>query len=371
MRQGVPELIMIDQNVPMGAIRTASILRLHPDYQQVPILLTIADDEKRVEELMEKGKKINLQAYIRKPCTSAELEAGIREHLQVKLPRIALQDIRAELAHLTQLPVLSPAHQQMMKLLAQEDAAVDIPAVVRTMESDQGLSTAVMRMCRSAYYGFRGNTISSAIVFLGVEKVRSIVQATIVFDIFADQDDRSVLNGFSMLKLWQHCVACGIIMEMAGGHIKGRDHFLAGMLHDIGKVILYFRFPEYFAEILRIADEEHKSIYQAERALLGITHAEIGAQLARKWDLPPTLSTSIAFHHHPSAAPQHRRLTSLVHVSDITARQLGIGYGGDNQQIKMDPYAQRIARYTAHIAEKKGEIIAQLESLIPSMRQGH
>ena len=363
LRQGLPDLILVDQNVPMGGFKTARLLRLHPRYQQLPILLLV-DKKTEISDLVKEGEKVNLNAFISKPCSGAVLEQNIEANLKVQLPKLSLGDVREDLAHLTSLPVLSPAHRKILALLSREDNEVDIPEVTRTIQSDQGLSTAVMRVCHSAYYGFRGNTIEGATTFLGVDKLRGIVQAMIVFDVFASETDRETQDGFSILELWKHCLACGVIMEEGKHQIKGRDHFIAGLLHDIGKVILHLRFPDYFAELLRMVQHEEKSMHQAERELIGITHADIGYELAQKWNLPPTIATSIAFHHSPGGALVHRRLSALVHVGDILARALDIGHAGDLQKLPIHEAAKPIARFLSGVMGKRDEIVAQVESMI-------
>jgi HD-like signal output (HDOD) protein len=98
--------------------------------------------------------------------------------------------------------------------------------------------------------------------------------------------------------------------------------------------------------------------------LLGIDHSVIGYELARKWELPPTIATAIAFHHHPSEALQHRRLSSLVHASDVLARTLDIGCGGDRRPVKIDESAKSITRHLSAVAEQKEEIVRQVESIV-------
>ena len=370
MRETLPHLILIDQDVPIGGVKTARILRLHPRYQRIPIIVAVAPKKSEVRRLIQEGARMNLEAFIAKPYAFETLEAKIAAHINAKLGSISLPDIRDELRSLTNLPVLSPVHQKMLNLLGQEDEEVDIRELVRTVESDQGLTTAVMRICHAAFYGFNGNTILTAITFLGIGEIRKMVQASIVFDIFAQEGDVEDAGGFSMMELWKHSVACGVIMEMGGRQVKGRDHFILGILHDIGKIIMRLRFPDHFAELRRIVDEEQKSMYQAERELLGLTHADIGFELARQWDLPDTISTCIAFHHIPSKAAAHKRLASLVHVSDITARSMLIGHGGDDQVPAMDDYAVRIARHMSALAERRDEITAQVESIVPRVQEG-
>ena len=363
MREAQPDLIMIDQDVPMGGIKTARLLRLHPAYQQIPIILTV-DQQRDVESLIADGQKINLNAFVAKPFSSATLEEKIAENLREKLGKISVKDIREEIVKLTNLPVLQPAHRKMLSLLSQEDNQVDVPELIRTIQTDQGLTTEILRICHSAYYGFKGNSIEGATTFLGIDKIRKIVQASIIFNVFEMERDAAKQDGFSILELWKHCVACGLIMEEGGHRVKGRDHFIAGMLHDIGKIVLYLRFRDYFEEILRIVREEKKSMYQAERELIGIAHTDIGYELARKWELPSTIASSIAFHHNLSMALQHRRLTMLVHLSDILTRRLEIGHAGDRQNIIMDPEAQSLAKYVFAVAQKKEEIFSEAESVV-------
>ena len=363
MRAQLPDLLLIDQDVPMGGFKTARILRLHPAYQQLPIVLTVSRD--RIDqERLDQGKPLNLGAFLTKPCTGRVLEEKIQEGLRQRLGKVSVADMRAELARLSDLPVLLGSHRKMLNLLAREDGEVDIAQLIRTIETDQGLTTRILRVSHSAYYGFRGNSVEAAITFLGIDKIRRIVQASIIFDLFGIERGREESDGFSILKLWKHSVACGLIVEEGGHRVRGRDHFIAGMLHDVGKVVLFLRFREYFAEILRMVREEEVSMYQAERELLGITHADIGHELARKWELPPTIATCIAFHHRPSAALQHRRLTALVHLADALTRILQIGHGGDVRPIQIDPLAQPLAKYVFAAAEKKEAIAAEVESVV-------
>ena len=358
-----PNLILIDQDVEMGGLRTAHLLRLHPRYQRVPIVL-IVDRDCDVEALKKEGESVHLSSFLHKPFSGAELEKTTVDNLRLELPPLSIDNLRTSLLKLTHLPVLEPNHRKMLSLLSPEDARVDIPQLVRAVELDQGMTTAVMHICNSAYYGFRGNSIQGAITFLGIDKLRKIVQSVIVFDAFGPRDDKDLHDGFSINSLWKHSLACGVIMEKGGQMVRGRGHFIAGMLHDIGKFIIYLRFPEYFHEVLCIVREEGKSMYQAERELIGITHADFGYELARKWDLPPTIANAIAHHHHPSQALQHKRLASLVHLSDILARTLSIGHGGDRKKIRMDDVAAPLAKYVLAVARDKDRIAQEVEAMV-------
>jgi len=362
LRQHIPDVLVIDDDVPMGALRTSQLLRLHADCQHLPAVLLASGEVKRPDGAPPTDDPAI--AVLAKPCSGPALKAAIEAARRKNLPRLSVGEMRRYLDSVARLPVITEAHRKILALLANEDDQVDLPEVVRTVEADPGLITSVLRVCRSAYYGFRGNSIELAVTFLGVDRIRSIVQAAIVFNVFSGANRKGADDKFTPLELWKHSVACGIIMEEGGHQVKGRDHFIAGMLHDIGKLIIYLRFPDHFAEIRRLVTEDGQTMYDAELALMGITHAEIGYELARKWELPPTISTAIAHHHRPSGALQHRRLSSLVHTADILARALDIGCGGDRQTHPMDPVATPIARYLAGVVDRKEEIAQRVESMV-------
>lgn len=366
LRRQQPDLVLVDQQVPMGGAKTARLLRLHPVCQRLPILLLV--DGRQVDpELLAEGRRAQIHLFVAKPCTAAVLEDKIQEGLRQRLERLSINLMREEIGQLSELPVLLSNHRKMLALLARENNQVEVPELIRTIELDQGLTTEVLRVCHSAYYGFRGNTLESAVTFLGLDKIRRIVQASIIFDLFG-ADREQAPDGFSILELWKHSVGCGLVMEASGRKVRGRDHFIAGMLHDVGKVILYLRFHDYFIEVARIAREEQRTFLSAEQDLVGVTHTDVGHELARRWDLPHTITTAIAFHHTPSAALQHQRLAALVHLSDILCRTMQLGHPGDRQSIPLDPGAQPLARYVFAAEAQRAEIEAEVESIVSQGR---
>jgi len=367
MARNCPDVLVIDDDVPMGARRTAQLLRLHPDFQHLPaLILAKAEEEAPADASQGDDPAITVLA---KPCSGKALQEAMEGARRLSLPRLSVNEMRRYLESVARLPTIGEAHRKILSLLSNEDEQVDIPEVVRTIEADPGLTTSVLRVCRAAYYGFRGNTIELAITFLGVDKIRSIVQSAIVFNVFTALRRKTDDDDFTPLDLWKHSVACGIVMEEGGRQVKGRDHFIAGMLHDIGKLIIYLRFPDHFAEVRRMVTQEGMRMYDAELSLLGVTHAEIGYELARRWELPPTISTAIAFHHHPSAALQHRRLSSLVHTADVLCQVMGIGSGGDEKPPVMDEGAKAIARYVARVVNDKDDIAQRVESMVVEYHQ--
>ena len=204
--------------------------------------------------------------------------------------------------------------------------------------------------------------MKQALTFLGVEIIRQIVQSAIVSSIFTG-GGKNHSAAFTMEDLWRHSLATGLVMEALSKADKKHSHFMMGMLHDVGKAIFNFRFPDYFAQAVDLAQKEEIPLVEAERELLGITHAECGGELARHWDLPGEIRTAIVTHHAPSTAPQHRRLAAMVHLADIAVRQMGIGSGGDNQVPAMDPLAKRLEGSLEAIFERKDEFTNQVDSI--------
>ena len=221
-----------------------------------------------------------------------------------------------------------------------------------------------MRVCRSAHFGFQGGLMQQALAFLGIEEVRQIVQSATLANIFEEETDGSG-NSLSLKDLWKHSLATGLAMEFLGKADKEKTRFLLGILHDIGKVIFKFCFPDHFEAVMDMVEKENCSMLHAEQELLGITHAECGGELAVHWDLPPEVRTAIAWHHAPSQTTQHRRLAAMVHLADIAVRTMEIGYAGDSLIPEIDLYAKRsFPKKLEELIENKEEFIEQVEAIL-------
>ena len=115
--------------------------------------------------------------------------------------------------------------------------------------------------------------------------------------------------------------------------------FLAGMLHDLGKVVLDCYFSDYYASVLELVKSEEMPILRAEQEILGLSHAEIGGQLAKEWKFSNSYLNTILYHHQPRQARRYQRLVCLVHIADVLCRQLGYGSGGDDVVPEFDENA--------------------------------
>jgi HD-like signal output (HDOD) protein/CheY-like chemotaxis protein len=368
LRSQLCDLILMDHRVPMGGVKTARLLRLHPKYRALPIVLGLPTDQEEARQVVMDAQQVGLSHFLIKPFSLDSLQKKMQEILKIEEERPPPaqptdQEIRQEIRQLSNLPAMSAAHTRLLLLLSKPDDQVDLVQVARTVETDPSLATKVMRTCRSAYYGFQGRVMRQAVAFLGVQVMRKIVQSAIIYSVMGNEGPGEDLR-LSMMDLWRHSLAVGMGMEIIGKADKMKIHFLLGLGHDLGKAIFKFRFPDHYRKVLDLVQEENLSILQAEEKLLGITHCESGGELALHWELPGEVRSAIIGHHNPSSISQHRRLAAMVQIADIAARTMKIGYAGDNLIPEMDPYARRMRRSLEEITAQKDDFIRQTESIL-------
>ncbi|RMD80417.1 MAG: HDOD domain-containing protein [Gammaproteobacteria bacterium] len=202
--------------------------------------------------------------------------------------------------------------------------------IARVLEKDPGLTARLLRIANSAFYGFPSqiDTVSRAITVIGTRELRDLVLATCVVRLFKGLPNDLV----TMDDFWRHSIGCGLaaraLAAQRGERLKER-HFVAGLLHDIGALIVYAKLPELAREALLRARHQHQPIFLAERAVMGFDHGAVGCELMRKWKLPEHLQEAAAFHHEPEKAPVDPRDVAMVHLADRIAEAMGLGSSGE------------------------------------------
>lgn len=258
------------------------------------------------------------------------------------------------------MPALPHVVIRVMELTEDPNStAQDINAV---LNHDQGMTAKVLRMANSAFYGFprRIATVTDATLFLGFKTVRSIVIAASVSDLLNKE-----MEGFALApgELWRHsqCVA------MAARYIAKLNKFAyvdlaytAGLLHDIGKVILNDSVKESYHEVVDMAFTRNIPFMAAENEVLGFNHAAVGAKIAEKWNLPPELVEAIAFHHEPEQAKVNKSITAIVHVADAICMAMGIGIGIDGM---LYPFSEQALKILGLNEGDLDSIISQLTDI--------
>lgn len=227
------------------------------------------------------------------------------------------------------LPTLPTVVIKMMELIDKKDTSVqELSSLIST---DPVLMARLLKIANSAFYGFSRqiSTLDNAIVALGFNQLKCLGVSLSVVDQFGHSPGGQT---FDLNRFWEHSAGVGIASRMLAkiyGYPSGAEAFVAGLLHDIGKLVVFRFFPKEFDEILMLAKDGGMPFMVAERAVIDVTHCEIGRWLAETWNMPNELIDGIAFHHEPAGAENHPDIAMLVHLADILCRTLQMGSGGD------------------------------------------
>ena len=236
---------------------------------------------------------------------------------------IIIQNIK----NLQTLPTIYTSISEALK-----DPLVTPEKLAQIISIDQVSSVKILKVANSPFYGFRGriDTISQAILYLGFDEIKNIIFALSVVNIFTK--DREILN-FRPTDLWAHSIAVGIGTRLIGSAIGEKElenYFLAGIIHDIGKLLFIEFLPKDYGKVLKLVEEKNCYIKEAEFEVLGMDHCKAGQMLAEKWKLPAGLQDAILLHHAGIKANQTSKLIASVHIADILATALELGKCGDN-----------------------------------------
>ena len=227
-----------------------------------------------------------------------------------------------------EIPTLPLIYQELFQMMQNPDASV--PAIAEIIAQDQALTAKILHLVNSAFYGFSQQilTISRAVVILGFKAVRSAALAISVFDYFKDESSSDQLD---MGKFWEHSIAVATISKVLADRTpvkQAEEAFTIGLLHDAGKLIEKRYFPKDFDELCRVAQEQHLSWYDCEKALFSVNHAVIGKVVFRMWDFPPSVVEAVQLHHSSVLNAKYPQLTALIQVADFVAYEMGFGAPG-------------------------------------------
>ncbi len=233
-----------------------------------------------------------------------------------------LADVRSTLA-------LPTAAIETLTLL--QDPSADIHDIARSIEHDPGLTANVLKLANSSFFGMAHSvgSVQQAIVRLGTAEIVQMVTSLSLAPI----KERSV-PGYDLMPgaLWEHAIAVAVTADQIAHlrSVKPSAHtFTAGMLIDVGKLVLDQAVGAEIEPIRRLAFGQQMSFEQAERTVLGIDHAEVGAHLLEHWKVPGSLVEVVRWHHEPQNVSGNRDLVDLVHTADQLVTLCGVGCGAD------------------------------------------
>jgi putative nucleotidyltransferase with HDIG domain len=234
------------------------------------------------------------------------------------------------LAKVRTVPSMPSVVIKLRQYLSDPDVSFD--ELAKVIEFDPGLTVNLLQLANSAYFGWSGRikTVKEAITRLGTNRIFQMVLCMSVAPLV-----RKPVKGYDMESngLWKHSIATAICAEQLARNLKmenSEEAFTAGLLHDMGKILLG-TFVEIDDEpIKKLVETEGLSFNEAERQILGIDHAEAAAELLQFWKLPENVVAAARWHHNPEKAKEkHREIVDLVHVADILCIRMGWGIGTD------------------------------------------
>jgi putative nucleotidyltransferase with HDIG domain len=209
------------------------------------------------------------------------------------------------------------------------DPSSTLDQLVDVIKYDQAVTGEVLRLCNSAYFGL-SRTITSlheALLCLGAIKVLQLVMSVHTNSMLSQEQQG---YGLERGALWKHSVAVALTAATVAQRIETCNvnvAFTAGLLHDVGKVVLNEYVAKEFAEIVQLVTEENIAFSEAEHKVLGFSHQEIGGRIAEIWRLPDTIVQSVRWHHEPGALDPPDVIVDVVHVANCICLLFGIGIG--------------------------------------------
>ncbi|KAA3613713.1 MAG: HDOD domain-containing protein [Calditrichaeota bacterium] len=224
----------------------------------------------------------------------------------------------------------------IMRLLsAVDNPESTAPDIARIIGTDPALMVKVLKLVNSPFYGMPRQiaTLTQATVVMGFSAIRNVALTIAVFDEFSTDSSFPKNFEYTREKLWEHSIAAAMTANVIATRInysKKEDAFIAGLIHDIGKVVFDRYTHDDFLSALTLADAGGMCLFDAEREIIGETHAFIGSWLVDKWHLPPHLTDALRHHHAPEMSEVDQKLVTIVHLADALVREEGLGFAGDS-----------------------------------------
>jgi len=225
------------------------------------------------------------------------------------------------------LATLPDIFRQITEAISKPNSSAhDIASVI---SMDTNLSARLLKVVNSAFYGYpsRIDTLTRAVHIVGTKQLSTLAIGVNMLNLFKKIPSRII----NVKEFWKHSILCGINARIIAGYknIQNTERlFVAGLLHDIGRLLLYNHVPLQFLFTIMTARNRQELLYVVERETLNCNHADIGGELLKKWKLPISLEDTVT-HHHDPAKSQHRLESSIIHVADIMANVMCAGSSGE------------------------------------------
>jgi HD-like signal output (HDOD) protein/ActR/RegA family two-component response regulator len=353
------DVIVTDMRMP-GIDGAALLLRVREQYPQVVRIVLSGHTE------LSTALRVVPVAhqFLAKPCDAEMLRVAVERACHLKA-LLSDDSIRRTVTALGDLPSLPRTYEALTLALGDPDTSLQ--KVSKIIEQDVGISAKVLQLVNSAFFGIAHSmtSIQSAVSYLGINTLKNLVLSVEIFRAFKPQKE---LPGFSLEKLQYHAqLTAHIAARLPVPKHLADIALVAGMLHDVGKLILAWKISTHLEKMLAESLHGNFPLYRAEERETGFSHAEIGAYLLGLWGLPYTVVEAVALHHGPNRVPhQNFDAISAVFVANLLAHELEEAGSGERAVYNLDDYREELA--TLGVAETIPEwraMAKEIPALIP------
>ena len=269
---------------------------------------------------------LSAHQYLSKPCSPEVLKATLDRTFALR-DLLVEPGLRELISRTTSLPSTPAIYVTLMQAVRRTE--VTIQEIAAVLAQDAGMTAKILQLVNSSAFGIQRQITNpeDAVLLLGIDSIRALALSASAFSMFRTH----MCQRFSIAVFQEHSAA---VASLAQAVAKSRnvpkpamdDAFAAGLLHDVGKLILASNYPDKYEQLLAEAATGDRKITQLEREVFGTTHAEVGSYLLWLWGLPDTVVEAVAFHHNPSRCPDNSfgPLTA-VHVADVLEHEITDG----------------------------------------------
>jgi HD-like signal output (HDOD) protein len=298
LSEGPYDVVVSDMRMPGmdGAELLEEVMRRHPHI--VRIILSGHSDH----ELIMKSVRPAHQ-YLSKPCDAETLKSAVSRAFALR-DLLTNESLKQAVSRIDALPSLPSLYQEIVAELKSSDSSLQ--KVGEIISKDVGMTAKILQLVNSAFFGLPRQVANpgQACALLGLDTIDALVLEVQIFSQFRG----GCLSDADLDRIFNHCIATGIVAksianEEATESSVADDSFIAGLLHDVGKLVFAANLQESYQEALRLVEENEIPLYEAEKEVFGTTHAEVGAYLMGLWGLGDSIVEAIAFHHTPMKCP--------------------------------------------------------------------
>ncbi len=253
-------------------------------------------------------------------------------------PDAGVMSIETLLEGVSAVPSLPLFHARLDEAINHPRSS--IADIAKIISEDQGLTARILKLANSPLFGYysRIDTITQAVTIIGVQQVRDLALAISVMGLFEGIPE----DLMTMELFWKHSIACGLtarILATSQRESNLERFFVAGILHDIGRLVMFINIPDLCREMIQVSRSDGRSLHEVERERLGFDHGDVGGTLLQRWKIPARVAEPVECHHRCMQAGQYPREACILHLADIISHALEFGASGEACVPRLDERA--------------------------------